>query len=60
VEIVQHNMETQKSAISHCRPEVEIGHSNTRATTYAIVARMDNRGSTVMNCSSVELNAKLT
>jgi hypothetical protein len=54
VEILQQNMETQKSALSHYHPKVEIGYSSIQATIYATVARMNNRGSTVIQ------NAKLT
>jgi hypothetical protein len=32
VEIVQHNMESQKSALLHFRPKVAIEHSNTQTT----------------------------
>jgi hypothetical protein len=33
VEIVEHNAEYQRSALSHFRPKVDIDHSNTQART---------------------------
>jgi hypothetical protein len=49
MEIVQRSMEAQKSALSHYRPKVEIGYPSTQALTYAIVARKDIRGTTVIH-----------